>query len=147
MTAPIWLLGCGNMGGALLRRWLTEDMGPVAVIDPSPAALPEGVTALPVPPAGRPDLIVLAVKPQVWREAAAPLAAIAGPLTLIVSVMAGVPIADIASVFPASRIIRAMPNTPVRHRAGGDGAVHHGGRPGRRRGRSACSARPARPSG
>ena len=113
MTAPIWLLGCGNMGGALLRRWLAEDMGPVAVIDPAPGALPEGVTALPVPPAGRPDLIVLAVKPQIWREAAAPLAAIAGPFTLIVSVMAGVPLADIAAVFPASPLIRAMPNTPA----------------------------------
>jgi pyrroline-5-carboxylate reductase len=112
VSAPIWLLGCGNMGGALLRRWLAEDMGPVAVIDPAPGSLPEGVVASAVPPAGKPDLIVLAVKPQVWREAAAPLAAVAGPLTVIVSVMAGVPMADIAALFPRSPIIRAMPNTP-----------------------------------
>lgn len=100
------------MGGALLRRWLAEDMGPVSVIDPTPAALPEGVVASAAPPEGRPDLIVLAVKPQVWRAAAAPLAAVAGPLTLVVSVMAGVPLADIAKVFPTSPLIRAMPNTP-----------------------------------
>jgi pyrroline-5-carboxylate reductase len=112
VSAPIWLLGCGNMGGALLRRWLAEDMGPVAVIDPAPGALPDGVVASPLPPQGKPDLIVLAVKPQVWREAAAPLVAVAGPLTLIVSVMAGVPLADIAAVFPNSPLIRAMPNTP-----------------------------------
>jgi len=113
MTAPIWLLGCGNMGGALLGRWIAEGLGPVAVIDPAPGALPEGVPARADPPEGRPDVLVLAVKPQVWRAAAAPLAACAGPLTLVVSVMAGVSIADIASVFPASAIIRAMPNTPA----------------------------------
>jgi pyrroline-5-carboxylate reductase len=113
VTAPIWLLGCGNMGGALLRRWLAEDLGPVAVIDPAPRGLPEGVSASAVPPEGRPDLIVLAVKPQVWREAAAPLAAIAGPMTLVVSAMAGITTAALAEVFPRSRIVRAMPNTPA----------------------------------
>lgn len=113
MSAPIWLLGCGNMGGALLGRWLEDGLGPVAVIDPAPRALPEGVLASAEPPEGRPDVLVLAVKPQVWRAAAAPLAASAGPLTLVVTVMAGVTIADIASVFPGSAIIRAMPNTPA----------------------------------
>lgn len=113
MSAPIWLLGCGNMGGALLGRWLAEDMGPVAVIDPAPRALPAGVSASPHPPEGRPDVLVLAVKPQVWREAALPLVAKTGPLTLVVSVMAGVTTADIASVFPGAAIIRAMPNTPA----------------------------------
>ena len=106
MTAPIWLLGCGNMGGALLARWRAEDMGPVAVIDPA-------VSGGDMPTNGRPDVLVLAVKPQVWRAAAAPLVASTGPLTLVVSVMAGVTTADIASVFAGSAIIRAMPNTPA----------------------------------
>ncbi|MFZ4687952.1 MAG: pyrroline-5-carboxylate reductase [Polymorphobacter sp.] len=113
MTAPIWLLGCGNMGGALLGRWLAEELGPVAVIDPAPRDVPAGVAVAATPPAGRPDVLVLAVKPQVWREAAAPLAAVVGPLTLVVSVMAGVTTADLASLFPASAIVRAMPNTPA----------------------------------
>jgi pyrroline-5-carboxylate reductase len=113
VTAPIWLLGCGNMGGALLGRWLAEDMGPVAVIDPAPRALPDGVSASAQPPEGRPDVLVLAVKPQVWREAVLPLISKTGPLTLVVSVMAGVTTADIASVFPGAAIIRAMPNTPA----------------------------------
>jgi len=112
-SAPVWLLGCGNMGGALLWRWLAEGIGPVAVIDPAPRALPPGVAAVAEPPSGRPDVIVLAVKPQFWREAAAPLAAGAGPLTLIVSVMAGVSLAEIAALFPQSPLIRAMPNTPA----------------------------------
>jgi pyrroline-5-carboxylate reductase len=113
MTTPIWLLGCGNMGSALLRRWLADEMGPVAVIDPAPRAVPEGVAVSALPPAGRPDVLVLAVKPQVWRAAAAPFAAIAGPMTLVVSVMAGVTTADLASLFPQSAIVRAMPNTPA----------------------------------
>ena len=113
MTAPIWLLGCGNMGGALLRRWLADEMGPVAVIDPAPRDIPDGVPVSAVPPGGHPDVLVLAVKPQLWREAAAPLTAIVGPLTLVVSVMAGVTTADIACLFPQSAIVRAMPNTPA----------------------------------
>lgn len=94
------------MGGALLARWRAEDMGPVAVIDPA-------VSGGDMPTNGRPDVLVLAVKPQVWRAAAAPLVASTGPLTLVVSVMAGVTTADIASVFAGSAIIRAMPNTPA----------------------------------
>ena len=112
-AAPIWLLGCGNMGGALLRRWLASEMGPVAVIDPAPRDLPAGVSNGVVPPAGTPEILMLAVKPQAWRDAAAPVAAVIGPMTLVVSVMAGVTVADIASVFPRSAIIRAMPNTPA----------------------------------
>ena len=111
MTAPIWLLGCGNMGGALLARWRAEDMGPVAVIDP---AVPGG--EMPTEGGsgkGGPDVLVLAVKPQVWRAAVAPLVARTGPLTLVVSVMAGVTTAELASVFPGAAIIRAMPNTPA----------------------------------
>ena len=106
MSAPIWLLGCGNMGGALLGRWRAEDMGPVAVIDPA-------VAGGDVLPNGRPDVLVLAVKPQVWRQAVAPLADRIGAMTLVVSVMAGVKTADLATVFPGSAIIRTMPNTPA----------------------------------
>lgn len=113
MTAPIWLLGCGNMGGALLGRWLAEDMGPVAVIDPAAKGMPAAVSVSAEPPQGRPDVLVLAVKPQVWRAAASPLASVVGPMTLVVSVMAGVTTADLASVFPHSAIVRAMPNTPA----------------------------------
>ena len=106
MNAPIWLLGCGNMGGALLGRWRAEDMGPVAVIDPA-------VAGGDVLPNGRPDVLVLAVKPQVWRQAVAPLADRIGAMTLVVSVMAGVKTADLATVFPGSAVIRTMPNTPA----------------------------------
>ena len=113
-AAPIWLIGCGNMGGALLRRWLAEGLGPVTVIDPAARALPAGVTALPRPPeTGKPDIVVLAVKPQVWSSAVLPLAGRIGPMTLVISVMAGIATSDLARLFPGAGIVRAMPNTPA----------------------------------
>ncbi|MBC7522457.1 MAG: pyrroline-5-carboxylate reductase, partial [Sandarakinorhabdus sp.] len=72
MNTPIWLLGCGNMGGALLGRWLAEDMGPVAVIDPAPRSLPPGVAGGAAPPPRPPGVLGLAGKPQVWGGAGAP---------------------------------------------------------------------------
>lgn len=113
VPAPVWLLGCGNMGGALLARWLAEGMGPVAVIDPQSRALPPGAVASATPPEGSPDVLVLAVKPQAWRAAVAPLLDRVGPLTLVVSVMAGVTTDELAALFPRSPLVRAMPNTPA----------------------------------
>ena len=61
------LLGCGKMGGAMLRRWLDRELSPdaVTIIDPAPADWLKGAgvrlnTDLPKSPA----LVVLAVKPQ-----------------------------------------------------------------------------------
>ena len=101
------------MGGALLARWLAEDMGPVAVIDPMAKNIPPGVAVSANAPLGRPDVLVIAVKPQLWHAAVAPFADRIGPTTLVVSIMAGVAIADLARVFGNSAIIRAMPNTPA----------------------------------
>lgn len=127
----IWLLGCGNMGGALLQRWCDAGMGPIhvidPVIDPEPGALPGGVTASSEAPDGSPEILVLAVKPQVWRAAVAGLAARIGASTLVVSVMAGVTIGDIAGVFPGCAIIRAMPNTPAVIGQGVTGLFSNGG--------------------
>jgi pyrroline-5-carboxylate reductase len=113
MTAPIWLLGCGHMGGALLRRWLAEDIGPVAIIDPEPRALPPGETAQPHAPDGAPDILVIAVKPQAWAQAVAPFAGRIGAGTMVISVMAGITTAQLKLAFPHSVIVRAMPNTPA----------------------------------
>lgn len=118
----VWLVGCGNMGGALLARWLAAGLTGITVIDPAidPAAqgLPGNIVAHSDPPdgtpPGTPDIIVLAVKPQSWREAAAAVAERAGPDTLVISVMAGVAVADLHSVFVQQNVIRVMPNTPAR---------------------------------
>src|SRR5262245_12777124 len=78
MTSTVVLVGCGNMGYAMLGGWLRSGrLAPrdVWVVEPNPA-LRERAAALDVqavdesaalPPDLRPALIVLAVKPQVMR--------------------------------------------------------------------------------
>lgn len=113
-TAPIRMIGCGNMGGAMLRRWIADGVDParVTVITRGPAELPSGVRHLTaIPPDGDRDIVVLAVKPQ-QLAAVAPMLATGRPL-LLVSILAGVEIASLAARVPADAVVRAMPNLPV----------------------------------
>lgn len=97
------------MGRALLVRWLKAGLGRWRVIDPALAEAPAGAV-LGVGEAV-PELVVLAVKPQVWREVVAGLDI--PTEAVVVSVMAGVPIAALSQALPGRRIVRAMPNTPA----------------------------------
>ena len=111
----VWLLGCGNMGGALLDRWLAGGLSQVAVIDPNPCGLPAHIPAGAAPPAGQgPDILIVAVKPQLLDVAAAPLLARLKTDTLVVSIMAGVGAAAVSAAFGGRRVVRTMPNTPAR---------------------------------
>lgn len=118
--ASLVLAGAGKMGGAMLQAWLDQGLDPrrVNVIDPQPSQF---IIALAVErgfrlndPAGpAPDALVLAIKPQTFDETQE-LAQFAGPQTLIVSILAGKTIANVAARFPQSpAIIRAMPNLPA----------------------------------
>jgi pyrroline-5-carboxylate reductase len=114
----IWLFGCGNMGGAMLKGWLAQGMDPacVTVIDRSRAQQPNGVRVLPALPQGEapPALLVLAIKPQQFSDVAAELSGVVGANTLIASVLAGVEIDVLRRALPAPRrIVRIMPNTPT----------------------------------
>jgi pyrroline-5-carboxylate reductase len=111
MTGPgrLWLIGAGNMGGALLARWRLAGLDPV-VVDPALGAS--------IPYDGTPDVIVLAVKPQVWWAATEALADRADANTLIVSIMAGITISALRGRWPTAILARAMPNTPARHGRG-----------------------------
>ena len=111
---PLWLVGCGNMGGAMVRRWLAAGLDPaqVTVITRSGRGVPTGVSALSGPPPGeRPATLVLAVKPQ-QLDAVAPALAGLEP-ALLVSILAGVEEASLAARIPAGSVVRAMPNLPV----------------------------------
>ncbi|WP_232834057.1 MULTISPECIES: pyrroline-5-carboxylate reductase [unclassified Sphingomonas] len=113
------LVGCGNMGGAMLRRWIAAGLDPaqVTVVSPSGRSMPDGVrvvTAVPSADAGAPfDIVMLGFKPQqlgLFRDG--PLAGHAPRLLL--SILAGVEHDPIAAVVPrAVNIVRAMPNLPV----------------------------------
>lgn len=110
MTAalgPIWLVGCGAMGGALLSRWLAAGVEDIAVIDP---AVPGALASR---PSGVPAIVVLAVKPQTWKIVVAPFSGL-GTDTLVISVMAGISCAALAHELPATRVIRTIPNLASR---------------------------------
>jgi len=120
ITGPIVLAGAGKMGGAMLTGWLARGLDParVAVIEPSPseeirALLAKGVRLNPPPnDIGSVATLVVALKPQMFREAGPDLKPFVAPSTLVVSIMAGTTIASIAQVCGGSAV-RAMPNTPA----------------------------------
>jgi pyrroline-5-carboxylate reductase len=117
-NTPIWLIGCGNMAGAMLRRWLEAGLGPAAVTvaRPTGTAPAEGVRTLTALPRGEapPRVLMLGVKPQILGVVAADVAEVVGPDTLLVSILAGTELASLKARFPkAGAVVRAMPNTPV----------------------------------
>ncbi len=116
----IVLAGAGKMGGAMLTGWLAGGLDPkrVAVIEPHPsdeisALAAKGVRLNPTPKeTGDVATLVVAVKPQTFREAGPALKPFVGSSTLVVSIMAGTPIAGLSEVCGGS-VVRAMPNTPA----------------------------------
>jgi len=121
LPAHIAFVGGGNMAMAILGGLIAADHPAerLLVIEPhAPQAdLLRSKFGIPVEAAGGPALssaqiVVWAVKPQVFSAAAAPCAAFVGQ-ALHLSVMAGVRSADIAKATGSERVVRAMPNTPA----------------------------------
>jgi len=110
----ILLVGCGNMAGAMLQGWLAAGLEPkrFTVADPASSDLPAGVTKLDaIPPEGVFDAILLGVKPQLFAEVARQVEALAGPATVLLSILAGVELAVLEKQFPRVRgVVRIMPN-------------------------------------
>jgi pyrroline-5-carboxylate reductase len=114
---PILVLGAGRMGGALIAGWRRAGAFPASdllIRDPAPG--PEAAASGARLNPSREDqlaakTVVLAVKPQIWREAATQVANDLAPDAVIVSVAAGVAAADIAAAFGGRRVARVMPTT------------------------------------
>jgi pyrroline-5-carboxylate reductase len=123
MTAgTVVLVGCGQMGSAMLRGWLksgaasryvaVEPYGVPADIaaasqvsaHKSAAELPDGLV---------PDAVVFAVKPQVFDEVVLPYRRWVRPQTMFMSIAAGKTIAGMAKHLGDAAIVRVMPNTPA----------------------------------
>jgi pyrroline-5-carboxylate reductase len=120
IKSTIVLAGAGKMGGAMLTGWLARGLDPkhVVAIEPYPSG---DITALvakgvrlnaSAKDVGTADTLVVAVKPQMFREAGPTLKPFVGASTLVVSIMAGTTIAALEEVCGGS-VVRAMPNTPA----------------------------------
>lgn len=120
-TLRIAFIGGGNMAsaiiGGLIKRGLPA--GQIEVVEPFPEAQQAlqdkfGITAH--AQAGDflagVSMVVWAVKPQTFKEAAAPVRAHT-PSALHLSVAAGIPSDSIARWLGTDRVVRSMPNTPA----------------------------------
>ncbi|MDT7833828.1 pyrroline-5-carboxylate reductase [Aquabacterium sp. OR-4] len=117
----IAFIGGGNMASALIGGLVNSGRAPasILVVDPGEAQRARlqagfGVRTLAAADAtlASAALVVWAVKPQLFKDAAAPCAAqVQGALHL--SVMAGIRSDAIARATGARRIVRSMPNTPA----------------------------------
>lgn len=119
---PILMLGAGRMGGALIEGWRMA--GAFAASDllirepfanPTLAAAQAAGARINPPDAelAQARTVLLAVKPQLWREAAAQVADHLAPDAVIVSIAAGVRSADISQAFGGRAVARIMPTTAV----------------------------------
>jgi len=114
-------IGGGNMASAIIGGLLRQGMRPdqITVVEPFAETAAQlqrdfGITALPLagPALARAQLVVWAVKPQLFSEAAAPVM----PHTreaLHLSVAAGIRTDSISRWVGTDRVVRCMPNTPA----------------------------------
>ena len=120
--SDILLVGCGNMGRALVKGWLAEGRDPkrIQVVDPNSEAASVardlGVTAvtslsevqMPV------EVVILAVKPEQLDSVLPAYRDLAAAGSVVLSIAAGKPIAFYERVLGGEpAIVRGMPNTPA----------------------------------
>lgn len=116
-TRGLVLLGCGKMGSAMLEGWLAGGLPArsVWVTEPNPSDWVQAQDVhlneeLPASPA----IVLVAVKPQIMRDALPTLQALGNGDTTFLSVAAGITIATFEDMLgDKTPIIRSIPNTPA----------------------------------
>jgi pyrroline-5-carboxylate reductase len=117
----IAFIGGGNMASAMIGGLLKNGHNPrrLRVVEPyeaTRATLQDnfGITALAAADASlaEADLVIWAVKPQVFHEAAQQVRPFLGPC-LHLSIAAGIGLHAIEKFLGTPRLVRAMPNTPA----------------------------------
>jgi len=116
------LVGCGQMGSAMLRGWLASGASArFTVVEPAglPAAFAGNAAisiqtkAEEVPGDPAPDAVVFAVKPQIIDDVLPAYRRWVRPQTLFLSIAAGKTIAGLSRHLGDAAIVRVMPNTPA----------------------------------
>jgi pyrroline-5-carboxylate reductase len=118
MLDNLLIIGCGNMGGAMLAGWLAagEDPARFSVLDPALPEAPEGVALYrdANAAAGTHDTVLLGFKPQQLRALGPGLQRLTAGRT-VCSLLAGITLARLGEVFPQGAAqVRVMPNLAAR---------------------------------
>ncbi|ODT68157.1 MAG: pyrroline-5-carboxylate reductase [Pelagibacterium sp. SCN 63-23] len=128
---PVMLVGAGKMGIALARGWLDAGLPPtnLVLVDPAPGEAAReladdyGLVINKEAPGLEPNVVVLAVKPQIVGPVMEGLRPVVGPQTLVLSIAAGISLARLEAGLQTKRVVRTMPNTPAQIGKGMTGAV------------------------
>ncbi|MCA8830030.1 pyrroline-5-carboxylate reductase [Hymenobacter pini] len=119
----IAILGCGNMGMAFAKSFLHynlvsrsdllllgRSLDHCQRLTAAHPGLPVAETSAVV---GSYDVVLVAVKPQDFGKVAEGLRAVLLPGQVVVSIMAGIPMARLQRELSHRQVMRAMPNTPA----------------------------------
>ncbi|MED5368694.1 MAG: pyrroline-5-carboxylate reductase [Pseudomonadota bacterium] len=115
-STPILLIGAGKMGQAMLKGWLASDIASIEVLENFPS---DALRSLPIDlnpstvTINESQTVILAVKPQNYREVLDEHHANIHPEAMVISILAGISIEALQNVLPKRSIVRAMPNTPA----------------------------------
>lgn len=122
------LIGCGNMAGALLKGWvdsaLAVEFDHIEVVKPSPPSQDLQFDGVPFYTSlgalqHQPTVVVWGVKPHQLEKVVAPSVAHCGKDAVYISIAAGKTLANLeAMAGGGTKLVRAMPNTPVAIREG-----------------------------
>jgi len=118
--SKVLVIGCGRMGGAIIKGWCNGLVAPdnITIVDPTPFPdLVAGVKQVSGPEEITDDffdVVMLAVKPQIFPKIMSLYAPFISDKTLILSIMAGVETQAIEAMTDSKQaVIRVMPNTPA----------------------------------
>lgn len=122
LATTLGIIGGGVMGEALLSRLIVQETyaaTDVWVSDPQPSRRDWLVNKYHISTTAdnqvvidRAEVVLLAIKPQGF-EAVMNHLQLGNPNQLVVSILAGTPLAKLEAAFPNQPVIRAMPNTPA----------------------------------
>ncbi len=121
MSVKLGVIGGGVMGSAIVSRLISQGIyQPTEILISEPTLLQReslqqqygvGVTGdnnlVMIAP-----VLLLAIKPQIFAKVVGELSP-SSPTQLIISILAGVSIAQLEQAFPGRAVVRAMPNTPA----------------------------------
>jgi pyrroline-5-carboxylate reductase len=123
INKTIAFIGAGQMARALAQGFVRAGLvrgESIAASDPSPAAREAFAKAVPGArllesngaAVGHGEVVFLAVKPQSVAAATADSGGAVDESRLVVSIVAGIPLAKLAKQLGTTRVVRVMPNTP-----------------------------------